>query len=523
MKLFINTRYILLFISLISLSACSDDSDNMMIDPPVIPTQPGPTGNSTVYDLGAFAVPSISGTATFIENSDNTVTIDLELANTPSGGQHPAHIHANTAAESGAILLTLGAVDGSTGKSSVTIAALDDGTAVNYEMLIALDAYINVHLSAEELGTIVAQGDIGVNALTGVLKSFDLNEKMAPGIEGSVTFYERLNGEALSVIQLDNTPENGVHPAHIHNNSAAEGGGIAFSFNPIDGTSGVSRTNVATLDDGSSFTYADVISFDGYINVHLSIDDLATIVAQGDIGENELTGNTLTYTLNEKAAPGISGEVVFYERMSGESLAKISLNNTPMGGVHPAHIHNNDAATGGGIAFTFNPIDGDTGMSYTHVSMLDDGTSFGYENIDSFMGYINVHLSIDDLATIVAQGNIGASVDDGSGEEAIIYAVSNTGSSVYVFNGNGLEDVTNAEISLKRGMTYEFVMNTPGHPFYIKTVQSTGTQDTFDAGVVNNGAADETITFTVPDDAPDTLYYNCQFHSVMTGTFNIID
>jgi len=244
MKILMNTRFLLLFITLISLAACSDDNDDIVIIPPdpVNPVEPGPTGNSTVYDLGAFAVANISGTATFIENSDNTVTIDLDLANTPSGGQHPAHIHSNTAAEGGAILLTLGAVDGSTGKSSVTIGALDDGTAVNYEMLIALDAYINVHLSAEELGTIVAQGDIGVNALTGVSKSFDLNEKMVPGIKGSVTFYERLNGEALSVIQLDNTPENGVHPAHIHNNSAAEGGGIAFSFNPIDGTSGMSRT-----------------------------------------------------------------------------------------------------------------------------------------------------------------------------------------------------------------------------------------------------------------------------------------
>jgi len=522
MKTLMSTRFLLLFIALISLSACSDDDDNMMVDPPDKPVTPGRT---TVYNLGSFDVPNISGTATFTENSDNTVTIDLDLANTQMGDQHPAHIHANTAAEDGPILLTLGVVDGSTGKSSVTIGALDDGTVVNYDTLITLDGAINVHLDDEEelFWTIVAQGDIGQNVLTGESETFDLKEKMVPGIQGTVTFFERLNGEALSVIQLDNTPENGVHPAHIHNNSAVEGGGIAFSFNPIDGTSGLSRTNVATLDDGSSFGYDDVINFDGYINVHLSVDDLATIVAQGDIGENQLTGNTLTYTLNEKAAPGISGEVVFFERMSGEALAKISLMNTPVGGIHPAHIHNNDVATGGGIAFSFNPIDGDTGMSYTNVSMLDDGTSFVYENIDSFMGYINVHLSVDDLATIVAQGNIGASVDDGSGEDAITYAVSNSGNSAYIFNGNSLDDEANAEISLKRGMTYEFVMNTPGHPFYIKTTQSLGTSDTFDAGVTNNGASGETITFTVPDDAPDTLYYICEFHSLMTGTFNIID
>ena len=133
--------------------------------------------------------------------------------NTPAGGQHPAHIHFNTAAEGGSIALTLGPVDGNTGTSSVTITALDDGTAISYDELLSFDGYINVHLSAEELETIVAQGDIGQNALTGVSKMYTLNEKVVPSIDGTVTFYERENGEALSVIELMNTPAEGVHPA----------------------------------------------------------------------------------------------------------------------------------------------------------------------------------------------------------------------------------------------------------------------------------------------------------------------
>ena len=647
MKYLFNSRILIVFISFMSLMSCSsdDDDDNMMIDPPDKPVIPART---TVYNLGSLDVPNITGTATFTENPDNTVTIEIDLENTQEGDQHPAHIHANTAAEDGPILLTLGVVDGSTGKSSVTIGALDDGTAVNYDTLITLDGAINVHLvDTEDLfWTIVAQGDIGQNVLTGMSQVFDLKEKMVPGIDGTVTFYERLNGEALSVIELQNTPEGGEHPAHIHNNSAAEGGGIAFSFNPIDGTSGLSRTNVATLDDGSSFGYADVINFDGYINVHLSVDDLATIVAQGDIGENELTGNTITYSLNEKDAPGISGEVVFYERMSGEALAKISLMNTPMGGVHPAHIHNNAAATGGGIAFSFNPINGDTGMSDTHVSMLDDGSSFGYDDVssfdgyinvhlsvdalativaqgdigeneltgntityslnekdapgisgevvfyermsgealakislmntpmggvhpahihnndvatgggiafsfnpvngdtgmssthvsmlddgtlfgygdvDSFMGYINVHLSADQLGTIVAQGNIGASLDEENIEVTTAFNVTNSGPSAYIFNNDDLNEASNPDLTLKRGQTYQFIMNSPGHPFFIKNQQATGTGDAYNSGVTNNGASDEMITFTVPLDAPNTLFYICEFHASMTGTFTIVD
>lgn len=645
MKSRVPFKFIVLFMSCMTLLSCSSDSDDDMGGmEPVGPEDPT-TGKNITYILNPVAVENISGEAKFIENKDNSVTIELELINTPAGGQHPAHIHYNNAAEGGGIALTLGAVDGTTGKLSTTVSALNDGTVINYDDLLAFNGYINVHLSADDLSTIVGQGDIGVNSLTGTSKSYDLMEKAVPGIQGTVTFFERLSGEALSVIELTNTPENGVHPAHIHNNTAVEGGGIAFSFNPVDGTTGMSKTNIKQLDNGDAIGYNDLLDFDGYINVHLSADDLgtivaqgdigqneltsasksyelsevavpgisgmvtfyerengealskieimntpangihpahihvnslaeggdiaiilnsvdgnsgmsytniaqlddgtpfgydalldfdgyvnihlseedlATIVSQGDIGQNELTGKSLVYTLAEKDAPGISGEVTFFERMSGESLALISLMNTPAGGIHPAHIHDNDVATGGGIAFSFKPVNGDSGMSYTHVSQLDNGTSFTYNDIDSFMGYINVHLSADNLATIVAQGNIGASIDDGT-SATVAYEVTNSGASAYIFNGNDLSNESNPDLTLKRGMTYEFDMNTPSHPFYIKTSQTTGTGDAYTDGVGNNGSVNGKITFTVPMDAPDTLYYICEFHGAMTGTFTIID
>ncbi len=103
------------------------------------------------------------------------------------------------------------------------------------------------------------------------------------------------------------------------------------------------------------------------------------------------------------------------------------------------------------------------------------------------------------------------------------FNVTNQGASAYIFNGEDLTDAVNADFTLKRGETYEFVVNTPGHPFLIKSVQSTGTGNTYDAGVTNQGTAQGTITFTVPDTAPDTLFYNCEFHGSMTGTFTIID
>ena len=64
----------------------------------------------------------------------------------------------------------------------------------------------------------------------------------------------------------------------------------------------------------------------------------------------------------------------------------------------------------GGIAVGLNPINGATGKSVTNISMTGSGEAFGYDDALTFEGYINVHLSVDDLATIVAQGNIGSSL-----------------------------------------------------------------------------------------------------------------
>lgn len=365
-------------------------------------------GNAITYDLGTKDVEGISGTATFSERNNGEVLAELALQGTPDGGMHPAHIHENTAVETGGILLTFTPVNGDTGISLTNITKLDNGTALTFSDISELDAYINVHLSVDELSTIVAQGDIGQNDLTGNTLIYDLGEKDVDGISGTVTFFERENGEALAELNIMNTPDGGVHPTHIHENTAAEGGGILFTFTPVDGNTGKSLTNVTAFDNTDDFGFADIDTLDAYINVHLSANELATIVAQGDIGRNVLTGVSKVYELAEKDVPNISGTASFFERKDGSALAVLELQNTPDGGSHPAHIHMNDAATGGPIAFTFNPVNGTTGKSETQVEKLDDDTDFFYDDILSYDGYINVHLSAVQLAVIVAQGNIGS-------------------------------------------------------------------------------------------------------------------
>lgn len=103
------------------------------------------------------------------------------------------------------------------------------------------------------------------------------------------------------------------------------------------------------------------------------------------------------------------------------------------------------------------------------------------------------------------------------------YSVVNNGASAYIFNGEGLSDASNPDFTFKRGSTYVFNLKTPAHPFLIKSVEGTTTANSYNAGVTNNGAVSGSLTFTVPSDAPNTLYYNCEFHGSMVGTITIID
>jgi hypothetical protein len=99
------------------------------------------------------------------------------------------------------------------------------------------------------------------------------------------------------------------------------------------------------------------------------------------------------------------------------------------------------------------------------------------------------------------------------------YTVTNSGASAYTIDGS-----SNPTLNLLRGFTYQFDVNASGHPFWIQSVAAPySSGNVYNTGVTNNGTQVGTITFAVPYNAPNTLYYVCQFHSSMAGTINISD
>ena len=115
-------------------------------------------------------------------------------------------------------------------------------------------------------------------------------------------------------------------------------------------------------------------------------------------------------------------------------------------------------------------------------------------------------------------------IDESLTTSSTIYniGVNASSSSDYSMNGNDLNGtVTGNDPSLtfNLGDTINFNVDSPGHPFYLKTAPGTGTGDLI-SGVTNNGATEDTVTW-IPS-SPGTYYYQCSLHSAMTGTITIL-
>jgi len=88
----------------------------------------------------------------------------------------------------------------------------------------------------------------------------------------------------------------------------------------------------------------------------------------------------------------------------------------------------------------------------------------------------------------------------------------------FFFAINGQEP--NPALTLTRGSNYTFAISTdPSHPFQI--VSDLG-GTSYDDGVVNNNISSGTLTFSVPQNAPDTLFYICSIH-FFSGTIRIVN
>jgi hypothetical protein len=289
---------------------------------------------------------------------------------------------------------------------------------------------------------------------------------------------------------------------------------VITSLTPIDSGLEVSFTAGAT--GGSAITNYKY-SIDG--STYVALDPASTT---SPLTISGLTNGTL-YPVTIKAVNSV-----------GDSEPSNILTGTPTSGTPETTVPSAptiNSLTPGDTSIVVNFTAGsDGGSPVTNYKYSIDGTNYTAFNPAVTSSPVTITgLESDTLysVTLIAVNAIGDSLPSAAStttttftEEADFF-VTSSGTSAYIIDGE-----SNPTLTLVRGETYIFDINASGHPFWIQT--SSGAYNsanvlTTSDGVEGNGTSVGTITWTVAQSAPNTLYYVCQFHSSMQGTINIID
>jgi len=238
------------------------------------------SSQNKTYNLMVKDVLGVSGTVTFTESGSNSTTIDIMLANAPSG-THPANLYMNSVVENGAVIVALNPVD-ATGKSSTVVKTM------TYSQLIAYDGSIKVFKSSTEPEVILAQGDIGGNVITTTNKTYMLTKIGVFNVSGTALLEKRENGNTLVTVSLTGIIPGESYPATINLGSITSvgGGPVVKLLNNVSGTTGKSYTNIQKLDGGTNITYENWLVYDGYLNVYQESILLSNVICNGNIGSN---------------------------------------------------------------------------------------------------------------------------------------------------------------------------------------------------------------------------------------------
>ena len=227
------------------------------------------------------------------------------------------------------------------------------------------------------------------------------------------------------------------------------------------------------------------------------------------------------YYLNGELSPDISlssGEKYVFD-LNDETASNhpLSISETKNG------THNDGVSVSNGIKYYIkgdNVTEQEYSSSFSADKTLENAfVVFEPSSSNTLLYYYCLfHSGMANDAKIIINGY----VEQVPEEEATKISVQNVGASDYNFTVKGVQ-ANDPTLTLVRGKIYEFDVTASGHPFWIKTQKVTGSSSQYNDGIENNGLSNGKLIFTVPSDAPSTLYYTCQIHGNMSGTINIVD
>jgi hypothetical protein len=219
----------------------------------------------------------------------------------------------------------------------------------------------------------------------------------------------------------------------------------------------------------------------------------AANIAIGDFSQNETTDQISNISIGYNTLISLAED----------SNLNVAIGTNALGGAGTLNGDNNVALGGnagyGGLTGSNNTLLGANAMPSN--STISNEITLGNADITKFR--------IPGLAIDWSTSNVPVL----QSEPAIDYYITNNGSGSYTVNG-----VANGPVEFIKGKKYRIHINASGHPFWIQTVSgSYSSGNVYSTGITGNGTQVGHIIVELPQDAPDNLYYVCQFHSSMAG------
>lgn len=209
-------------------------------------------------------------------------------------------------------------------------------------------------------------------------------------ISGTLAVKEVLNTDSVWLtLQLQGTSSDGSYPVFVRQGTSIENGPVAYDLGFVDGQNPILAKEIP-------MSFSDFIKYNGCIDIYRNPNDLATIVAQAEVGANE------TYKAFDMVSPNlpnnpINGQFRIYKRSTGAYLViKVDTSATGMGlGMsHPARVYKSD----GTRDFDLSDVSDSSGVSATTI------TDHSFDALSSYSGSIKVLQSGQVQDFIISQG-----------------------------------------------------------------------------------------------------------------------
>ena len=255
-----------------------------------------------------------------------------------------------------------------------------------------------------------------------------------------------------------------------------------------------------SITDGQLTSSASIASPD--LDVSLIPENMELIVNanEGGGGTNWFWtwGETLLYGRGSVTNSSAETEVPLYRE---GTYTFVNFAYTQYGDMTQAHAGYLKSVLGAG---TDNIIPGVTSTTEDRFNSVTGGNT----QVQKHIWTIPSDFSASDITLAAPSISMNVSINSGAYDIDIVH-------------GTDIEAVY-------RGGTYTFNLNVTGHPFYLTTDDGTNWTQGGYVGEYTNGVTGSrtevgTLTFTVPADAPDTLYYQCANHQGMKGVITIKD